>query len=48
VRFFVLQLRKGDVARPAVLLEIALVAFLGLPEGGGGLDLGDYRLLPLA
>ena len=26
-----------------MLLEIALVAFLGLPEGGGGLDLGDDR-----
>src|SRR5471032_1109759 len=45
---FRLQLRKANMARTAMLLEIALMAFLGLPEGGGGLDLGDHRLLPLA
>ena len=35
----------ADVARAAMLLEIALVIVLGRPEGGGGLDLGDNGLL---
>ena len=45
---FLLQLRKGHMAVAAMLLEIALVAFLGLPEGGGGLDLGDDGPGPFA
>ena len=36
------------MAMAAMLLEIALVVFLGLPEGGRGLDLGDDQLAPLA
>src|ERR1700744_3263697 len=31
-----------------MFLEVALVTFLCLPEGGGRLDLGHYRGLPLA
>src|SRR5690348_3926415 len=42
------QFRIAHMARPAMFLEIALVIVLGLPEGGGGLDLGHHRLLPLA
>ena len=38
----------AHMARTAMLLEITLVIILGLPEGGGGFDLGHHRLLPAA